>query len=375
MIRSLRLRNFKCFEDQTLELGALTLLSGLNGMGKSTILQSLLLLRQSYQQGLLTSNGLALNGNLARIGRARDALFEGAHEERIGFDLTLASGQEVIWWFGYNPEAEVMGLISPTILPATFVDSALFGDNFHYLEAERIGPRPAFEMSNYFVRQHRQLGTRGEYTAHFLSAFERENISDSRLAHEGEESLILRDQVEAWIGEVSPGTRIHLNSYAGLDLVSLEYSFATGKQVTSNNYRSTNVGFGITYTLPILVALLSSAAGTLILLENPEAHLHPKGQLRIGRLIALAASCGVQVLVETHSDHVLNGIRLAVHSGELNSEAVRLHFFERQEIEERTCHVVISPLIDRNGRIDVWPEGFFDELDKALELLMLPAGD
>jgi predicted ATPase len=158
-----------------------------------------------------------------------------------------------------------------------------------------------------------------------------------------------------------------------MDLISLQYSYVTGQQI-SNPYRSTNVGFGITYTLPILVAILSSLSGALLLLENPEAHLHPKGQVKIGDLIARAASCGIQVVVETHSDHVLNGIRLAVHAGRLHPEHVQLHFFERKEQQGSMRNVVISPHIDRDGRIDRWPEGFFDEWDRSLEALIEPRG-
>jgi predicted ATPase len=370
MIRSLHLYNFKCFADQRLDIGAMTLLSGLNGMGKSTILQSLLSLRQSYQQGLLEDTGLALNGDIVQLGAAKDALFEGAQDERIGIDLNWTDGKDARWLFSYNRESDVLAIASATVTPDIF-ETSLFSDAFHYLQAERIGPRVSFQVSDYLVRQHRQLGTKGQYTAHFLSVFEREEIPHHALAHPKAESLRLRDQVEAWIGEVSPGTRLHINQYTGLDLVSLEYSFVSGQQV-SNNYRSTNVGFGITYTLPILVALLSSPAGALLLLENPEAHLHPKGQAWIGRLLGIAASCGIQVIVETHSDHVLNGIRLAVHAGELSPEAVYLKYFERTEEQGQIRHEVLTPRMDRNGRIDYWPDGFFDEFDKNLAELLIP---
>jgi predicted ATPase len=106
------------------------------------------------------------------------------------------------------------------------------------------------------------------------------------------------------------------------------------------------------------------------LIENPEAHLHPRGQARIAELLALAASCGIQVLIETHSDHVLNGIRLAVHDGKLSPEDVQLHFFQRRQSDGQS--LVVSPHIDKNGRIDQWPEGFFDEWDKSLEALLMP---
>ena len=171
------------------------------------------------------------------------------------------------------------------------------------------------------------------------------------------------------MGEVSPGTRIHLNLSNGMDIIGLQYSFVTGKQV-SNKYRATNVGFGISYTLPIIVAVLSSGPGSLLLIENPEAHLHPKGQAKMGELLACAASCGVQVVVETHSDHVLNGMRLATYGGKINPDDIQLHFFQRREEDGQSQ--VISPRLDRDGRIDQWPDGFFDEWDKSLEALLEP---
>jgi predicted ATPase len=123
------------------------------------------------------------------------------------------------------------------------------------------------------------------------------------------------------------------------------------------------------------VAILASEPESLILLENPEAHLHPKGQAKMGELLALAASCGIQIVVETHSDHILNGIRLAVHAGKLDPNDVQLHYFQRQETRGESKTEVISPRMDRNGRIDNWPDGFFDEWDKSLEALLAPVGE
>jgi predicted ATPase len=395
MIHSLHLKNFKPFEDQLLEFRPLTLLSGLNGMGKSSVLQSLLLLRQSYQQRLLQRKRLALNGDLVRIGTAKDALFEWAKEEIISFELLVDRQERKTWtWrFRYDEQADV---IRTDTAPRTeeLHEFSLFGDCFHYLQAERLGPRNVFEMSDNLVRQHFQIGTRGEYAEHFLHifgdwrintvgidqkashsvnrVFERPGKSEiNKLIHPQENSRLLNNQVEAWMGEISPGTKIHLTAIPGVDLMSLQYSFDMGKEF-SNPYRATNVGFGITYTLPIIVAVLASPPGTLILVENPEAHLHPRGQAKMGELLALAASCGIQVVIETHSDHILNGIRLAVHGGKIKPEDVQLHYFQRQEKQGQAFIEVVSPRINRSGRIDKWPDGFFDEWDKSLEVLLEP---
>lgn len=378
MIESLGLSNFKCFADATVSLGALTLLTGLNGAGKSSMIQALLVLRQSFQQGLLPKGRLALNGDLVQLGSARDALYGYAEEETIQFTVQAGEGLGHAWAFEYDKDADVLAMTevgaSVLSMPSPSVNArlALFGDSFQYLCAERIGPRTSFATSDYLVREQRQLGTRGELTAHFLATFgSKERVAPGPLRHPDAASFDLLAQVEAWLDFISPGTRIKLTAHPAMDAVQLGYQFVSGRDVT-DVYRPTNVGFGLTYTLPILVAILAARPGALLLIENPEAHLHPRGQARMGELLALGASAGLQIVVETHSDHVLNGVRVAVHGGRLAPEEVRIHFFERAEGGERVAHRISSPRMDRDGRIDQWPSGFFDEWDTALDKLLSP---
>jgi predicted ATPase len=388
MLNFLRIQNFKAFEDVSLQFKPLTLMAGLNGMGKSSVLQSLLLLRQSYEQRLL-SEGLALNGDLVKIGTGKDALFERAASDDISFELGFKP--ELIvnlrWICQYDRKSDVIKTKTAPNIVEYLHNLCLFNDSFHYLQSERLGPRTVSEMSDYLVRQHLQIGISGEYTAHFLATFGNNRIhsiehndkysnqyKDPQTIHPQAKSLSLKDQVEAWMGEISPGTQIKISSNPDIDLMSLQYSFVMGKDV-SNPYRSTNVGFGISYTLPIVVAVLASTPGSLILIENPEAHLHPRGQSKIGELLALAASYGIQIIIETHSDHVLNGIRVAVHGGKIKPDDVQLHYFQRAADREGASTEVISPQIDRNGRIDRWPDGFFDEWERNLDILLEPARD
>jgi len=361
MINQLRLQNFKRFKYLSLGIKPLTLLSGLNGMGKSSVLQALLLLRQSYQRGLLESIGLSLNGDLVRIGTARDALFENATEDKISFQLDFGDANIAAWEFDYDSKREILKLVNSNKLSEVYKES-LFTDEFQYLQAERIGSRTSFEMSDFQVNEHHQLGIMGEYTAHFLSAFRETEIPNPNLSHPQSVSLQLLRQVEAWLGEISPSTRIYVEENLGMDLMRLEYSFGLSKK-----YRSTNVGFGITYTLPVITAILAAKAGALLLLENPEAHLHPKGQAQMGQLIALAANCGIQIIVETHSDHLLNGIRVAVCEELAKADDVQIHYFKRHFEDERNIITeVVSPRLYQDGGIDLWPEGFFDQSEHDL---------
>jgi predicted ATPase len=399
VIKGLGISNFKCFDTLDLPLGHLTLLSGINGSGKSTVLQALLLLRQSWSSiptharspTTLRLEALVLNGDLVQIGTAKDALYGYAEEQIISFKLVFADELAPRWVFAYDKGADVLQAIEREShstdsvkekneklnLQDKLSSTGLFGEKFQYLAAERIGPRTSFAMSDFVVRHLRQIGKNGELAVHFMTVWGTRELTLPALLHPAAAAADLGAQVEAWMDFICPGTRLRLTPHAGMDLVQLEYQFAAGRDVT-DPFRPTNVGFGLTYTLPILVAVLSAAPGTLLLLENPEAHLHPQGQARMGDLLALAASAGVQIVVETHSDHVLNGVRLAVRNGRLACDAVSLHFFQRdvlrdEQVGDRPVHRVISPRIDKNGRISRRPDGFFDEWDKALHRLLAPA--
>lgn len=371
MIEQLVINNFKGFRELTLGMRAITLLSGLNGTGKSSVMQVLLLLRQSWLQGLLQADRLALNGDLVQIGTARDALYGYAEEDHIQFGLAASGGGKASWTFEYDRDADVLvGSGGDGVGP--LAASGLFSDRFQYLSAERTGPRTSFATSDYVVRQQRQLGNRGEYAAHFLSVFGSEPVALDAVLHPSHRQRDLVSQVEAWLGEISPGAKLSLTPHVALDLVQLEFQFTTGSELT-DPYRATNVGFGLTYVLPIIVAVLAARPGSVLLIENPEAHLHPRGQRRMGELLAAAASAGMQIVVESHSDHVLNGLRMSVRAGLLNPKQVAISYFTRLNEPGQTRLMQVSPTIDQNGRVSDWPDGFFDEWDLALAELLKPA--
>lgn len=368
MISSLSLSNFKCFRDQSFALRPLNLLTGQNGMGKSSVIQSLLLLRQSDLTGML-QKGLLLNGDLARLGNAGSVLYEGAAEETIKIEVHDDTGAHWAWAFDASrSDADVLPLRKEPSNSTNPAFKSLFGESgAHYLAAERIGPREAHMLSNYHTEQLRDLQSDGAYAVAYLAAH-RENPVAAPMLHGGPSARLI-DQVTAWMNEISPGVILSTETFAAVNRVSLGISFTSGR-ATSGKLRPTSVGFGVSYTLPVLVALLSARSGDLVLIENPEAHLHPRGQMSLGQLMACAAASGVQVIAETHSDHVLNGARLAVKKGLLPPTRMGLFYFSRGDEEDRIVHRVATPIIDEDGRIDQWPEGFFDQWDLALEQLL-----
>jgi predicted ATPase len=370
MLDELIARNFKCLDDVRLPLKPLSVLAGLNGMGKSTVLQALLLLHQSHQVSADGSvHRLVLNGPLANIGTAGDALWEGAEQEQLALGVAVAR-QQYVWEYAYQEgDDELRGLDgNPGTVPE---GQGLFTDDFHYLRAERFGPKSSSPISSTAVKYRRQIGCDGEYAPFFLTTFGAEELPNEQLHHPSAASAQIRHELEAWLGEISPGTRIYTESHKKLDLVSLEFAVSSPLGETQH-FLATNVGFGISYIMPIILAILAARSGTLILLENPEAHLHPRGQVKMGELLALATLGGVQILVETHSDHLLNGVRLAVHGGRLLPEQVGLFFFQREQTADTLSTVISRPEMDAAGRLSEWPDGFFDETEKVLRQLLLP---
>ncbi len=372
MITAVKLKNFKCFKDKTIKLSSLNLWTGLNGMGKSTFIQALLLLRQNFELGLLQKNkGLALNGELAKIGLAKDLLYQYFEKHEITIGITIDKKVSASWKWDASSESDTLPMIEHGGAPeAVFKKKIpLFEDNFHYLNAERLGPRVYAETSSFNVVNRNQLGQQGEYTINYLAEFQNREISIKQLRHPKSTGLTLYEQVNAWMGEIRPGTRVNISSNLDMSLVGLRYQFLGGSDA-GNRFRPTNVGFGISFLLPVLVAILSSEPGTLLILENPEAHLHPRGQAEMGKLIALAAANGVQLIVETHSDHILNGVRVAVKNGLIKPEQAQVLFFHGEVFDDQFKHYILNPKIDINGRIDQWPEGFFDEWDRQLTELL-----
>jgi predicted ATPase len=374
MLSRIDLRNFKVFREGSIPIAPLTLLAGLNGSGKSTLIQALAMLRQSHDTGFLAGGSWLLNGELVELGSGSDVLHDNPSKDgSMGISLTAVASDTgqlstIAWSVGYDPKGDVLTSSGDAVpLIASTEALNLFGSGFQYLRADRLTPAVTYAKSQHAVATRRFLGSRGEYAAHFLLEYADNPVLDG-MAAKSEQANRLLSQTNAWMQRFSPNVSLDIESIKGTDLVRLRYSYRTkGIGGGGGQFRATNVGFGLSYSLPILVACLSAHAGDLLLIENPEAHLHPDGQLAMGELIARAVGAGVQVVVETHSDHVLNGIRLAIKRKIVDAPSVGFRFFVR---DDSGASQITCPTCDANGMLSEWPEGFFTQWDQALlELL------
>ena len=370
MIKFFRIQNFKSLRNAAFPLASLNLLTGLNGMGKSSLIQALLLLRQSHEKNTLLKKGLLLKGDYLSLGTGIDVLSESAENDQINF--TLAWNPDSPTHFSFKAP------ISANLLPygekdppkrISYRNQSLFSENFLYLSAERISPRSNYEASTYHIDDLNSLGNQGEYTPHYISKNGQKDLKIRALIHPEAKSKNLLTNINQWMSAISTqiGIRTKFDFETNTVLLSYTYPQKTGSTV---NFKPQNVGFGITFALPVVTAILRSQPGDMIIIENPEAHLHPAGQSLIGKMCAIAANAGVQVIAETHSDHFLNGVRVAVRQKVIPAHEVQIFFLERDQSNEHESRIV-NPTIDENGRLDYWPEGFFDEGDRLLEKLLL----
>lgn len=362
MITSLTIWRFKGFAEQTFEFAPLTLFAGANATGKSSVIQALLLLRQAYLRGDLQKGELPLNGELAAIGRIKDAAYAGSIEDSIVFALVDSlTGFSHEYRFVY-PRGEGDKYRLQGTVPHTH-NSILFAEQFTYLNAERRGPRLQYPISQ-VSRKQMNVGMFGEYAVHVLNEFGTDPIENTALGYPGESNLQLNHQTQLWMRHIAPDIQIESIAIADADIVRLGFRFGN----RTDYFRPPNFGFGISYSLPIVVAALTRKPETLLIVENPEAHLHPSAQSKMGEFLARSAASGLQVIVETHSDHILNGIRLSAKRGLLKAEQLSIQYFKRDAYSGE--QLILTPKIDQSGRINEWPEGFFDQAEKdLLELL------
>ena len=370
MIRKLHLKNFKSHRDTCLEIKPLTIISGVNNIGKSSVLQSLLLLRQSFNKKRLNA-GLDLNMPLVSIGIGNDALYRLAQEPILSIGITT-DDMELAFKFdvgkslteSFIPIAEE----SKLRIKSESVD-ALFKDNFQYLSANRWAGRSDYPKASYEVNTEKQISLnngQGELLGNFLFAYK--GLPTHNYTGIGDESDILSlfDQVNFWENEISRGITIDVQQNP--DNTGYRVIYGTkgaDRQKSIEGLRAENIGFGVSYSISIVTALLSAEPGALIMIENPEAHLHPEGQAKLAELICLVAQRGIQVIVETHSDHILNGVlvnckRFEKEGRGIDRENVSIYYFSGQDENHAVMYEQIQVL--PGGQIDYQPKGFFDRI-------------
>lgn len=370
MINNLKVTNFKSLKDIDLSLSNLNVLTGMNGMGKSSVIQVLKLLRNSYiSDGKLKY--LRVNSPDLPLGGAMDVLYQFAEDDSILIDIDLSIDHLIKNYIAnigkdYLVANDVDDESVSRITFARLEEEALFNmEQFQYLNSNLIPPSAVHLSNDMLVNNFKNIGENGQYAIHFLDLYGYKfKVNQSMtIAKTGSDKLL--PNLEAWLSFVSPGVKLSITNLPNVQNLILNFQFETKSELTGR-MSPINVGFGINYVIPIITALLTAEPRKLIIIENPEVYLHPKGQSKIGELIAIAAQTGAQIIIETHSDHIINGIRVATKKQKIKAENIRFYYFDRKIDSTEHYSFVHEMKIDADGRIDYWPDGFMDEWDNNL---------
>lgn len=397
-MEELYIENFKGIESERIGFKKLTILAGENGAGKSTVIQALSIIKQSYdihKLPIIKMESLYLNDYYCELGSFRDVLYCEAKEDLIVFGFKNQESQQVSLICKEDTQnanqLSVVHVKTTNFLPIqkNFVD--LFISDFDFIGADRFGPKTFFHVDGNFSTK--KVGKYGEYTGVLLGKLKSDHVFFSDL----------NNALQKIFGYVE----IQADHIDGANISILQITNSKTKGLGYKN--PVNMPYGISYVLPIIVSCLlrdpiryeykrmvekipvlhfeKSEAhlninithesskeleeiieNPTVVIENPEAHLHPAAQSKLGVFLAQMASKGVQIILETHSDHIINGIRKAIRSNIISHEDVLFNFFEKgQFVGQNTIKEIYAT---KEGALSEWPKGFFDQYENDLMDLM-----
>ena len=396
MIKKISFSNFKCLDGQSFDLKKLNVFSGYNGRGKSSVMQFLLMLSQSVR-GARDIDKLHLNGDWVSLGDF-DEILTDDNRMNLGCRLETDDSQcgTVDLQYKLGDDDIKVGLVEKCVINDIdyFDTMGALGDaasndtkrqlkptpqallnilnNVHFISANRVGPVKFVEKQE--VPETHCVGVNGDFTINTISTYKNLISVEMNLDRTDCQNHSLKELVSLWMSYIMDGGDVNIDGDTKVEgrksssVLALEFS--SPLKGTSRFFKSYNVGFGYSYILSVVVTALIAKKDSIVIVENPEAHLHPQAQSRMALLLSKLADKGVQVFVETHSEHILNGFRLAAlkEDSAITNEDLSIYFFDNNYHIER---LVLEP----NGRIRNWPKGFFDQSQRDLaEIMRLGAG-
>ncbi len=354
MINSLSVEGLKSIDKIKMDFNNINILVGTNSSGKSTLIQSILLASQN-----LSEINCPLNGNLISLGDFREVrnFITNAQAIKIGIDLVDCFHNITIVENEENKEDSCR--LSYNDSDGKNIDKVkkhlLIDEGLYYLSSSRIGHKDIYEKN--FSKSYK-FGLLGEYCLYYFEKH-KDQILDGKLIYMGT-SNTLEAQVNFWLKHIV-GTELVTEDIKGTD--KIKTNFVTGNR----KVRTKNVGSGISYLVSIIIMCLSIKEGDTIIIENPEIHLHPRAQSNLVNFFTFIAGTGRQIIIETHSDHIFNGIRVAVALNYLKEDDYTINFFS---LNEKNCTKVDNIKISTRGRIINSPEGLFDQFEIDIDRML-----
>ena len=401
-ITKIAVRGFKSIaEECAIDIRPLTILAGANSSGKSSIMQPLLMLKQTleapYDPGPLLIGGPNVQFTEAeqflskltaekradrfqiRVEIRKSDFFHAVRttfgkgksgieivqmtKERLETDRTLSTGPFTLYPEMPSEKIKSLGNQDPTLKNFDIVkrlrcflylgsqhDSGFYevtygfgADIFNiiHLPGLRGNPERIYKLANTGPLY---PGTFEHYTASIIHKWQ--ETKDKRL-----------QTVTAALHTIGLTGQIGTQKVSDVGIEIQVGRLPHGSTSERDMVNIADVGIGVSQVLPVLVAVIAADPGQLVYIEQPELHLHPRAQVALARVLADAAKRGVRVVVETHSSLLLLGIQTLIAEGDLPPDLVKLHWFSRNKdgITE-----VTSADLDDAGAYGEWPEDFAD---------------
>ena len=344
LINSLSLKNFKCFEELDVKFAPITLLTGANSSGKSSLINAILAVMQTEQFPFY----LSPNGKYVNMGSFEEMVYRNSAKTRFDIFIEINNDDkafDTIWYPNSRNGLPENGYdLDPSFIPEDLET------NFNYIGSFRQPP-----VRTYYQTPKAQSKINPDGAGYIDQIIEWEETNQEKL----NELINIMQQIELF-------TEIQSNKLKGgrFDLIVKTHSNASFASLT-------DVGFGISQFLPIIVADLQLSDESCLAVSQPEIHLHPKIQATFGNYLAnQIKQTEKQYIIETHSEYLLNRIRLLLVTGELKPEDVNVLYFENDGIKSTVHNIEFTT----KGAVKGAPDGFFetyemDVMDIAMHAL------
>lgn len=349
MINKIKVSALKSISELNVECTRLNILAGTNSSGKSTLIQAILLMFQNLdkKQGL--------NGELVSMGDFRaDVKNINVGTNKVQIEL-LDRNFDTSAVLSFTEES--VSFPFPDKKNVDFISQLKkYSEKLHYLSCNRIGAKDVY-LKNYGTIG--GIGKNGEYALHYLQVHKKDNL-EKELCKDNI-SITLETQVNYWLKYIV-NTTITVEDVPSTDIV--KGAFCVGE---SKSQRPRNVGSGVSYIVSIIIMCLASNKDDILIIENPEIHLHPRAQSRVCEFLYYIALADRQLFIETHSDHFFNGIRSGIARNEIKNEYVNVNYFE---LDNNNCTKNTKIEFGKRGRVLNYTEGLFDQFDIDLNKML-----
>lgn len=342
MIKKLKIQGLKSIDEIILELKNLNLLVGVNSSGKSTIIQSLLIASQN-----ISNDKYNFNGNLVSLGDYSEVRNFNTNAKNINIEIDSIYDNYKFEFFE-NKDAKITKNNKKNELE--------FDNGLYYLSASRIGYLDTYEKN---IKSVYKYGINGEYCLDYLNK-NRSKILDENMVKD-DTSLTLYHSVNYWFTYIIGGS-VEIQDIKQTDRIKVLFSGKNGIDV-----RTKNIGSGLSYLISIIIMCLSLEENETLIIENPEIHLHPKAQSRLIEFLIFISKRNRQLIIETHSDHIFNGIRAGISNNEINKDDVSINFLS---LDNNYCTVNNPIEIGKRGSIKNCPKDLFDQFDIDLDRML-----